>query len=258
MRDHQSTRSGDVAGRVRKPAPPQGAFAAGNRAMAEVLSPRPVQRWPDLDDLGGLLGGGPAMGNPTPDLGGLMPSMPSLPDLPSMPDLGGLLGGGPTMGNPTPDLGGLLPSMPSLPDMPSLSDLPSLPSMPSMNIPGINLNVDTDAGTASGGIDFHDGTSGRASYGPKGLDLSGQSGSTKGSGHVGGARSWDFSGSTTTRGGTALSGSLGRDRDNFSGQFSGVGPGGERGSLTGHGNMGGQFGGAGSYAGQYGNLDIPF
>jgi hypothetical protein len=133
MYEHQ-TRHDSSDAKVSRPArAPQGAdlSAAGNRAMRDVLAPRPVQRWPDLDDLGGLLGGGPSMGDPTPDLGGYMPSLPSLP---SMPDLGGLL--------------------------------PSMPSMPQLNIPGVNLNVDTDAGTASGGIDFHDGTAARASYGP--------------------------------------------------------------------------------------------
>jgi hypothetical protein len=219
---------------------------AGNRALAEVLGPRPVQRWPDMEDLGGLFGGGPTLGNPTPDLGGF-----SLPSMPSMPDLGELLGGGgPSLGNPTPDLGGLLPSLPSMPDLGGL-----MPSMP--NIPGVSLNVDTDAGTASGGIDFHDGTSGRASYGPGGFDVSGQSGRSQGSGHVGAANDWSFSGSTTTKGGTSLGGSLSDDRGRFSGSVVGTGANGDQGLLSAHGGRGG-FGGLGNYAGEYGNLRFPF
>jgi hypothetical protein len=187
-----------------------------------VLAPRPVQRWPDLDDLGGLLGGGPSMGDPTPDLGGYMPSLPSLP---SMPDLGGLL--------------------------------PSMPSMPQLNIPGVNLNVDTDRGTASGGIDFHDGTSGNASYGPGGVDFSGQSGNTSLGGHASASNSWNVHGATKTPGGTSLGGALSDDHGAFSGAANLVGAGGDVGSL------GGTFGrgattGFGSYAGQYGNLDLGF
>ena len=175
------------------------------------------------------------MGNPTPDLGSYMPSMPSLPSLPDLPSL---------------------PSLPDLPSMPSMPDLGGLiPSMPRM--PGVNLNVDTDAGTASGGIDFHDGTSGRASYGPGGLDVSGQSGAAHGSGHVSSANSWNFAGGTTTKGGTQLGGSLSDDRGRVSGGVNGTSASGEHGLLSGFSGPGG-FGGLGSYSGQYGDLNIPF
>jgi hypothetical protein len=211
-----------------------------------------------MDDLGGLLGGEPSMGNPTPDLGGYMPELPSLPDLggympsmPSLPDLGGLLGGGPTMGNPTPDLGGYLPDMPSLPSM------PELPSMPSLNIPGVNLNVDTDRGTASGGIDFHDGTSGTASYGSGGLDFAGQTGSSSVGGHVSAPNDWNVHGGTTTSAGTRIGGNVSDSRGRFGGSLGVLGAGGDRGSLSGHAGRGG-FGGLGSYAGQFGNLELPF
>jgi hypothetical protein len=224
MYEHK-TRHDSSDAKVSRPArAPQGAdlSAAGNRAMRDVLATRPVQRWPDLDDLGGLLGGGPSMGDPTPDLGGYMPSLPSLP---SMPDLGGLL--------------------------------PSMPSMPQLNIPGVNLNVDTDRGTASGGIDFHDGTSGNASYGPGGVDFSGQSGNTSLGGHASASNSWNVHGATKTPGGTSLGGALSDDHGAFSGAANLVGAGGDVGSL------GGTFGrgattGFGSYAGQYGNLDLGF
>ena len=221
---------------------PQGSdlSAAGNRALAEVLAPRPVQRWPDMDDLGGLLGGGPSMGNPTPDLGGYMPSMPS------MPDLGGLLGGGPSMGNPTP--GHAVAAEPA----PRCRR-----SAPSLNIPGINLNVDTDRGTASGGIDFHDGTSGTASYGPGGVDFAGQTGSSSLGGHVSAPNDWNVHGGTTTSGGSKVGGNVSDSHGRFGGSLGVLGPGGDRGSLSGHAGRGG-FGGLGSYAGQYGNLDLPF
>jgi hypothetical protein len=233
MYEHK-TRHDSRDSKVSRPArAPQGAdlSTAGNRAMRDVLAPRPVQRWPDLDDLGGLLGGGPSMGDPTPDLGGYMPSLPSMPDL-----------------------GGLLPSMPSLPSMP---DLPSMPSMPELNIPGVNLNVDTDRGTASGGIDFHNGTSGNASYGPGGVDFSGRSGDTSLGGHASAPNSWNVHGGTKTPGGTSLGGTLSDDHGAFSGAANLLGAGGDRGSL------GGTFGrsattGFGSYAGQYGNLDLGF
>jgi hypothetical protein len=233
MYEHK-TRHDSRDSKVSRPArAPQGAdlSTAGNRAMRDVLAPRPVQRWPDLDDLGGLLGGGPSMGDPTSDLGGYMPSLPSMPDL-----------------------GGLLPSMPSLPSMP---DLPSMPSMPELNIPGVNLNVDTDRGTASGGIDFHNGTSGNASYGPAGVDFSGQSGNTSLGGHASAPNSWNVHGGTKTPGGTSLGGTLSDDHGAFSGAANLLGAGGDRGSL------GGTFGrgattGFGSYAGQYGNLDLGF
>jgi hypothetical protein len=224
MYEHKTRHDTSDAKASRPVRAPQGAnlSAAGNRAMRDVLAPRPVQRWPDLDDLGGLLGGGPSMGDPTPDLGGYMPSLPSLP---SMPDLGGLL--------------------------------PSMPSMPQLNIPGVNLNVDTDRGTASGGIDFHDGTSGNASYGPGGVDFSGQSGNTSLGGHASAANSWNVHGATKTPGGTSLGGALSDDHGAFSGAANLVGAGGDVGSL------GGTFGrgattGFGSYAGQYGNLDLGF
>jgi hypothetical protein len=227
MYEHK-TRHDSRDSKVSRPArAPQGAdlSTAGNRAMRDVLAPRPVQRWPDLDDLGGLLGGGPSMGNPTPDLGGYMPSLPSLPSM--------------------PDLGGLLPSM------------PSLPSMPQLNIPGVNLNVDTDRGTASGGIDFHDGTSGNASYGPGGVDFSGQSGNTSLGGHASASNSWNVHGATKTPGGTSLGGALSDDHGAFSGAANLVGAGCDLGSL------GGTFGrgattGFGSYAGEYGNLNLGF
>jgi hypothetical protein len=234
MHEHRTRHDSSDAKAARPARAPRAAdlSAAGNRAMAEVLGPRAVQRWPDMDDLGGLFGGGPSMGNPTPDLGGYMPSMPSMPDLPSMPSM--------------PDL----PSMPSMPDLGGL-----MPSMP--NIPGVNLNVDTDAGTASGGFDFHDGTSGRASYGPGGLDVSGQSGSSRGSGHVSAANDWSLSGSTTTKGGTSLGGSVSDDRGRVSGSAVGTGANGDQGLLSAHGGRGG-FGGIGSYSGEYGNLHLPF
>ena len=157
------------------------------------------------------------------------------------------------MGNPTPDLGGGFPSLPSMPDLGGFA--PPMPSMP--NIPGVSLNVDTDAGTASGGLDFHNGTSGRASYGPGGLDVSGQSGRSQGSGHVSAANDWNFSGSTTTKGGTSLGGSVSDDRGRFSGSVVGTGANGDQGLLSGHGGRGG-FGGFGSYSGEYGNLGLPF
>ncbi len=228
MHEHKTRRDSSDA-KVPRPAPvPQGALsAAGNRALREVLAPRPVQRWPDLDDLGGLLGGGPSMGNPTPDVG----SLPAMPSLPSMPDLGGLL-----------------------PDMPSL---PSMPSMPSPNIPGINLNVDTDRGTASGGIDFHNGTSGSASYGPGGLDFSGQSGASSLGGHASASNSWNVHGGTKTPGGTSIGGSLSDDHGAFAGGANLLGQGGDRGSLGGTFGRGGNSG-FGTYAGQYGNLDLGF
>jgi hypothetical protein len=190
--------------------------------MAEVLAPRPVQRWPSMDDLGGLLGGGSSVGDPTPGLGGYLPEMPSLP---SMPDLG--------------------------------SFAPELPSMPSLNLPGVNLNVDTDRGTASGGIDFHDGTSGSASYGPGGLDVAGQSGSSSVGGHASAANRWDVHGGTTTAGGTKIGGSVSDDRGGFGGSLGVVGAGGDRGSLAGTWGRGGG-GGLASYAGEFGNLDLPF
>jgi hypothetical protein len=86
--------SGGTDAAAARPARPEGILAAGNRATADVLGARPVQRWPDLDDLAGYA-----------------PSLPSLPSLPDMPSL---------------------PSLPSLPDMPSLPSLPSLPSIPSI------------------------------------------------------------------------------------------------------------------------------
>jgi hypothetical protein len=236
MYEHK-TRHDSSDAKVSRPArAPQGAdlSAAGNRAMRDVLAPRPVQRWPDLDDLGGLLGGGPSMGNPTPDLGGYMPSLPSLPSM--------------------PDLGGLLPSMPSLPSMP---DLPSMPSMSQLNIPGVNLNVDTDRGTASGGFDFHNGTSGSASYGPGGVDFAGQSGDSSLGGHASAANSWNVHGGTKTRGGTSLGGSLSDDHGAFAAGAGLLGPGGDRGSLGGTFGRGGNSG-FGSYAGQFGNLDLGF
>jgi hypothetical protein len=193
--------------------------AAGNRALAEVLAPRPVQRWPDMDDLGGLLGGGPSTGSPTPDLGGYLPEMPSLP---SMPDIGGLV-----------------------------------PELPSLNIPGINLDVDTDRGTASGGIDFHDGTSGSASYGPGGVDFAGQTGSSSAGGHVSAPNDWNVHGGTTTSAGTRVGGNVSDSHGRFGGSLGVLGPGGDRGSLSGHAGRGG-FGGLGSYAGQFGNLELPF
>jgi heterogeneous nuclear ribonucleoprotein A1/A3 len=176
-----------------------------------------------------MLGGAPSMGDPTPGLGGYLPQMPSLPDL-----------------------GGMLPSIPSMPDLGSL-----MPSMPTPNIPGVNLDIDTDAGTASGGIDFHDGTSGKASYGPGGLDVSGQSGSTRGAGHVSAGNDWSFSGATTTQGGTSLGGSIGDDHGQFSGSLSGAGPGGDTASIGGYGGSQG-YGGMGTYDGQYGNLNLGF
>jgi hypothetical protein len=65
-RARTSARAPDTAARAR----PDGILGAGNRALGEVLGSRPVQRWPDLDDLGGYL-----------------PDMPTLPDLPSLPSI---------------------------------------------------------------------------------------------------------------------------------------------------------------------------
>src|ERR1700710_1661583 len=125
MHEHHTRKTGDAESKRTARVPRDATVsAAGNRALREGLAPRPVQRWPDLDDL---------------------PSMPTMDDLPSMP---------------------------------------SMPSMPSFNIPGVNLNIDTDAGTASGGIDFHNGTSASASYGANGLDASGQMGNATASGHA--------------------------------------------------------------------------
>jgi len=131
--------------------------------------------------------------------------------------------------------------------MPDLPSLPDLPSMPQLNIPGINLNVDTDRGTASGGIDFHNGTSGSASYGPGGVDFSGQSGNTSLGGHASAPNSWNVHGGTKTQGGTSLAGTLSDDHGAFSGAANLLGAGGDRGTL------GGTFGrgattGFGSYA----------
>jgi hypothetical protein len=238
MHEHRTRHDSSDAKASRPARVPQGAdvSAAGNRAMAEVLGPRPVQRWPDLGDLGGLLGGGPTMGNPTPDLGGSMPSMPSLPSM--------------------PDLGGYLPDMPSMPSMPDLGGL--IPSMPTASdLPGVNLNVDTDAGTASGGVDFHNGTSGRASYGPGGVDVSGQTGRASVGGHASSVNDWNVHGGTTTSGGTKIGGSVSNDHGAYGGNLGVVGSGGDTGSLSGHAGRGG-FGGLGSYVGEYGNLGLPF
>jgi hypothetical protein len=198
MHEH-STRHDASAARTAKPARvPQDSdlSAAGNRAVAEVLDARPVQRWPDLDDL---------------------------PSMPSMPDLGGYM-----------------------------------PSMPSLNIPGVNLNVDTDAGTASGGIDFHDGTSAQASYGANGLDASGQMGSTSVQGHANAVDDWAVAGATTTSGGTQLGGSFGDQQGRFGGGLSAKGANGDQGGIGGAFGGGGPLSGFGSYAGQYGNLDLGF
>jgi len=129
--------------------------------------------------------------------------------------------------------------------------------MPELNIPGVNLNVDTDRGTASGGIDFHDGTSGSASYGPGGVDFSGQSGDTSVGGHASAANSWNVHGGTKTAGGTSLGGSLSDDRGAFAAGAGILGAGGDHGSLGGTYGRGGNSG-FGSYAGQYGNLDLGF
>ncbi len=221
MHEHRTRHDANPAAPPRAARVPQGSdlSAAGNRAMAEVLAPRPVQRWPDMDDLSGLLGGGPALGGPTPDLGGYLPDMPSLP---SMPDIGGLV-----------------------------------PELPSLNIPGIDLNVDTDRGTASGGIDFHDGTSGTASYGPGGVDFAGQTGSSSLGGHVSAPNDWNVHGGTTTSGGTKVGGNVSDSHGRFGGNLGVLGQDGDRGSLSGHAGRGG-FGGLGSYAGQFGNLELPF
>ena len=200
MHEHR-TRNDSSDGRearsARVPAAPLS--AAGNRAISEVLTSRPVQRWPDLGDLGGMFGGGSAMGNPTPDMGGVMPSMPSMPSM--------------------PDLGGLLPGMP--------------------NIPGVSLDVDTDAGTASGGIDFHNGTSGRASYGPNGLDAQGQTGRSNVSGHASALNDWNVQGGTTTQGGATVNGSLADDHGSFGGNLGVRGAGGDQAQLSAHGGPGG-------------------
>jgi hypothetical protein len=221
MHEHGTRHDTSAAAPARAARVPQGSdlSAAGNRALAAVLAPRPVQRWPDMDDLGGLLGGGPSMGNTSPDLGGYLPEMPSLP---SMPDIGGLL-----------------------------------PELPSLNIPGINLNVDSDRGTASGGIDFHDGTSGTASYGPGGIDVAGQTGSSSAGGHASAPNDWNVHAGTTTSAGSKVGGNLSDSHGRFGGSLGVLGPGGDRGSLSGHAGRGG-FGGLGSYAGQFGNLELPF
>jgi hypothetical protein len=166
---------------------PNDLAAAGNRAMREVLAPRPVQRWPDFGDL------------------------PSMPDLSSY-----------------------------VPD-----------------IPGVNFNLDTDAGTASGGFDFHNGTQGSASYGPGGVDLAGAYGSGTVNAHAGAANDWNVHGGTTTSGGTKVGGSLSDDHGAFGGTLGVLGSDGDSGSLSAHGGRGG-FGGLGSYAGQFGNLELPF
>jgi hypothetical protein len=187
--------------RAARPAPGADIGAAGNRAMSEVLAPRPVQRWPDLD--------------------------------------------------------GLLGDVPSMPSLPSMADLPSMPSMPSFNIPGVNLNIDTDAGTASGGIDFHNGTAAQASYGAGGLDASGQMGNSTVSGHASAADSWNVQGTSRTSGGTSLGASLSDDHGSFGGAATAAGNG-ERGSLAGTFGGGGPASGFGSYDGSYGNLGLGF
>ena len=102
--EHTSGASGGAAGR---PVRPEGILAAGNRATAEVLGARPVQRWPDLDDLAGYA-----------------PSLPSLPDMPSLPSL---------------------PSLPDMPSLPSLPSLPSIPSLPTVKL-GIDTAAGTASG----------------------------------------------------------------------------------------------------------------
>ncbi len=129
---------------------------AGNRAMAELLAPRTVQRWPDLE-------------------------------------------------------------------------------LPEFNVPDVNFDFDTGKGTASGGIDFHDGTSAQASYGGSlaGLGFSGQSGSTSIGGHVGGVAPTFLSGSTTTEGGTNIGGVYTGTSGAGVGSVSARGPGGGGGTLGG-------------------------
>jgi hypothetical protein len=202
-------------------APATDLSAAGNRAVSDALGPRSVQRWPDFEDLGGLLGGG----------------------------------GAPSMGNPTPDPGGLMGGMPSLPSMP---ELPSMPSLPSFNIPGVSLDVNTDAGTASGGIDFHNGTNAHASYGPGGVDASGQFGRASGSAHASAMNDWSVQGGGTTKGGTTIAGGLSDDHGRFGGSLGARGANGDGGLLSGFGGGGGGFGGRGTYSGEYGNTDLLF
>ena len=78
-------------------------------------------------------------------------------------------------------------------------------------MPGVNLNVDTDAGTASGGIDFHDGTSGegelrrRAGSTPRARAARRGSAATSRTGN-----DWNVAGPTTTKGGTSIGGSASR------------------------------------------------
>jgi hypothetical protein len=216
MRDHEHRRD---APSPRAPATRHspGVASAGNRAMSELLGPRAVQRWPDLE----------------------LPDMPSLPDLPSLPSL--------------PDL----PSMPSLPDMPSMPSMPTLPSFSLPSLPDVNLNVDTRAGTASGGIDFGGGTRVGGDYNSAtGLDFSGQMGRGNASGHVGGPGPWSLGGSTTTRDGTAISGGVsGVPGQNGSGSVTVTGPGGDTGTLGGGLGPGGPSG-FGDYHGQYGDIDL--
>jgi hypothetical protein len=71
-RDRDSGRAPDAPVRPR----PDGVLGAGNRALGEALGARPVQRWPDLDDLAGYLPDAPTL-----------PDMPTLPDLPSLPSI---------------------------------------------------------------------------------------------------------------------------------------------------------------------------
>ena len=155
MRDHEHRRDG-ASPRARAAHPTPGPAGAGNRAMAELLAPRTVQRWPDLE-------------------------------------------------------------------------------LPELNLPDVNFDFDTGKGTASGGIDFHDGTSAQASYGGSlaGLGFSGQSGSTSIGGHVGGVAPTFLSGSTTTEGGTNIGGVYTGTSGAGVASVSARGPGGGGGTLGG-------------------------